>query len=465
MESLRHLSSGLAALSAALVIVALSAWPALAAWSVLTPSAQTVQVGETIDLSITGFKPCFSSAIPSQEILAVLWDKNPLSYSVVAGSLTANDFTVDIVVPSSPLGINQIDAGCSAGSTFVLQQQATVNVVAPVLAPSPQIIQAGKTVTVTGSGFELCTAPTGSTTVELSANGTPLATASGSNGDFQQLITVPPATAAGPYPVTAQCPRFSPRIPARDLATTSLDVVTLVLSPSSGTPGTTISVTGDGYTECDEVQVQLLRDATQAMITTNPIVPANGSFTVEVTVPFGATPGNDYQVDAGCYLAAGSEAVVSADELAVTPLVTPTSPTPPVTSASPSLSSPTPSSSSSSSPSPVTVTSSPVTVTSSPVTVTSSQSPGRTGGLWAPVALTGGAGTGLALGALLLVRALPVHRTRGRGWVSKHLRVVAGSAGPLSARVERRPGAMSVSVGLEPHLNHLENQQYEEVAR
>ena len=455
MESLRHLSSGLAALSAALVIVALSAWPALAAGSALTPSAQTVQVAETIDLSITGFKPCFSPAIPSREILAVLWDKNPLSYNVVAGSLTANNFTVDIVVPSSPLGINQIDAGCSAGSTFVLRQQATVNVVAPVLAPSPQIIQAGKTVTITGSGFELCTAPTGSTTVELSANGTPLATASGSNGDFQQLITVPSATVAGPYPVTAQCPRLSPSIPARDLVTTSLYVVTLALSPSSGTPGTTISVTGDGYTQCDEVQVQLLRDATQAMITTNPIVPANGSFTVEVTVPFSATPGNDYQVDAGCYLAAGSDAVVSADELAVTPLVTPTSPTPPPTppptSASPSLSSPTPSSSSSSS--------------SSPVTVTSSQSPGRTGGLWAPVALTGGAGTGLALGALLLVRALPVHRTRGRGWVSKHLRVVAGPAEPLSASVERRPGAMSVSVGLEPHLNHLENQQYEEVAR
>ena len=458
MESLRHLSSGLAALSAALVIVALSAWPALAAGSALTPSAQTVQVGETIDLSITGFKPCFSPAIPSRETLAVLWDKNPLSYNVVAGSLTANNFTVDIVVPSSPLGINQIDAGCSAGSTFVLQQQATVNVVAPVLAPSPQIIQAGKTVTITGSGFELCTAPTGSTTVELSANGTPLATASGSNGDFQQLITVPSATAAGPYPVTAQCPRLSPRIPVRDLATTSLYVVTLALSPSSGTPGTTISVTGDGYTQCDEVQVQLLRDATQAMITTNPIVPANGSFTVEVTVPFSATPGNDYQVDAGCYLAAGSDAVVSADELAVTPLVTQTSPTAPPTSASPSLSSPTPSSSSSSPPSPV-------TVTSSPVTVTSSQSPGRTGGLWAPVALTGGAGTGLALGALLLVRALPVHRTRGRGWVSKHLRVVAGPAEPLSASVERRPGAMSVSVGLEPHLNHLENQQCEEVAR
>jgi hypothetical protein len=58
MKSRRHLSSGLAALAAALVTVALSAWPALAAGSALTLSPETVQVGETIGLSFTGFKPC-----------------------------------------------------------------------------------------------------------------------------------------------------------------------------------------------------------------------------------------------------------------------------------------------------------------------------------------------------------------------------------------------------------------------
>jgi hypothetical protein len=80
------------------------------------------------------------------------------------------------------------------------------------------------------------------------------------------------------------------------------------------------------------------------------------------------------------------------------------------------------------------------------------------------VALVGGTGAGLALAALFLVRALSmVHGKRGQGWVNKHLRVVAGSAGPLSADVEHRPGAVSVSVGLEPHFDHLGHQQYEEV--
>jgi hypothetical protein len=446
MESPRYLSSGLAALAAALVAVALSAGPALAAGSILTPSPQTVQVGETIGFSVTGFKPCSAQAIPT-----VRWDNNPLlSYSVVAGSLTSNDFTVDFVVPPSPLGKNPIDAGCSVGSKYGLQQQATVNVVPPTLTPSQQIVQAGQTVTMTGSGFALCTDPAGGTTVELSADGTLLATASGSNGDFQRVITVPAATSAGPYPVTAECPG----LPVSDIVTADVSVVTLALSPGSGAPGTPITVTGAGFTQCHEVQLQLLRDTTQAVAASGPIVPANGGFTVDVTVPSSAATGTDYQVDAACYPAAASNAAIAIDPFAVTPLVTPTSPPPSSASGSsappsPSQASPTPSPSSAGSP-------------SSPARTSSS---GHTG-LWVPVALAGSTGAGLVLAGLLLVRALSMlHGRRGPRWVNKHLRVVTGSAGPMSADVEHRPGAVSVSVGLEPHLDHLGNQQYEEVTR
>jgi hypothetical protein len=442
MESFRYLSSGLAALSAALVAVALSASPALAAGSVLAPSAQTVQVGETIGLSVTGFKPCPAPAGP-----AVLWDQNLLSYKLVAGSLTANDFTVDFVVPSSPVGSHLIAAGCPTVNGYALQQRVLVKAVAAALAlaPSPQIVQAGGTVTMTGSGFALCTDPAGSTTVELSANGTPLAAASGSDGAFQQAITVPSGTPAGPYPVTAQCSAQ----PGSDLTSTSVYVATLALTPSSGIPGTTISVAGAGYTQCHELQLQLQRDTTQAVATSSPFVPANGSFIAELTVPSSAALGTDYQVDAECYPAVGTSAAIAVEPFAVTSPASSTSPTP----------SSTPTSSTSPSPSHSGTTTSP----SSPGPP-SPQSSRHTGGLWAPVALVGGTGAGLALAALFLVRALSmVHGKRGRGWVNKHLRVVGGSAGPLSADVEHRPGAVSVSVGLEPHLDHLGHQQYEEV--
>jgi large repetitive protein len=441
MDSLRYFSSELAALSAALVAVALSASPALAAGSVLTPSAQTVQVGETIGLSVTGFKPCPAPGSP-----VVLWDQNPLSYQLVAGSLTANDFEVDFVVPSSPVGSHLIAAGCLTVNRNALQQRVPVNVVAAALAlaPSPPSVQAGGTVTMSGSGFTPCTDPAGNTTVELTANGTPLVTASGSNGAFKQAITVPSGTPAGPYPVTAQCPAQ----PGSDLISTNEYVVTLALSPSSGIPGTTISVTGAGYTQCHEVQLQLLRDTTHPVATSSPLVPVNGSFTAGVTVPSSATLGTDYQVDAGCYSAAGPSAAIAVEPFAVTSPASSPSPTPSSTS------------SSSTSPSPAL---SGTTSPSSPGSP-SLQSSRHSGGLWAPVALVGGTGAGLALVALFLVGALAMaHGKRGRGWVNKHLRVVAGSADPLSADVEHRPGAVSVSVGLEPHFDHLGHQQYEEV--
>jgi large repetitive protein len=453
MELLRYLGRGFA-LSAALVAVALSASPALAAGSVLTPSAQAVQVGETVGLSVTGFKPC-----PANASLAVFWDQNPLSYTPVT-SLTPNDFTVDFVVPSSPVGSHVIAAGCVTAHGYELQQRVPVQVVAAtlVLAPSPQSVQPGGTVTITGSGFLVCTDPAGSTTVELSANGTSLATVSGSNGAFQQAITVPSGTPAGPYPVTAQCSAQ----PGSDLTSTSVYVVTLALSPGSGIPGTTISVTGAGYTQCHEAELQLLQGTTQAVATSSPFVPADGSFTAEVTVPSSAALGTDYQVDAGCYPAAGTFAAIAVEPFAVTSPANSPSPTPSSTPASSPPPTPSPTPASSTSPSPA---HSGTTSPSSPGSP-SPQSSRHTGGPWVPVALAGGTGAGLALAALLVVRALSmVHGKRGRGWVSKHLRVVAEAAGPLSAGAEHRPGAVSVSVGLEPHFDHLGNQQYEEVAR
>jgi hypothetical protein len=454
MESLRCLRSGLA-LSAALVVTALFVSPAQAAGSVVTPSAQTVQVGERIGLSVTGFKPC-----PATESLAVFWDQNPLSYTLAA-LLTPNNFTVDVVVPSSPVGSHVIAVGCATVVGHELQQRVSVQVVAaaPALTSSPRSVQPGGTVIITGTGFLVCTDPAGTTTVELSANETSLAMVSGSNGGFQQAITVPSGTAAGPYPVTAQCSAQ----PGSDLTSTSVAVVTLALSPDSGIPGTTISVTGAGYTQCHELQLQLLQSTTQAVATSSPFVLANGSFTAEVTVPPSAAPGTGYQVDAGCYPAVGAPAPIAVEPFAITPPDSSPSPTPsptPVSSPSPT---PSPAPASSTSPSPA---HSGTTATSSTPSSPSPQTSPHTGGPWIPVTLAGGTGVGVAFAALFLARVLSmVHGKRGRAWVGKHLRVVSEAAGPLSANAEDRPGTASVSVGLEPHFDHLVNQHYEEVTR
>jgi len=254
-----------------------------------------------------------------------------------------------------------------------------------------------------------------------------------------------------------------------------VDVVTLALSPSSGTPGTTISVTGGGFTQCHEVQLQLLQDATGTVAAGSPIVPANGSFTAGVTVPSSAAAGNDYQVDAWCYPDTDGSAPIAVEQFTVTSPATSASPTLSSTSASstpsgtakPSTGSPGSTPASSTSPGTAKPSTGSASSPGSPFTATSPQPPGRTGGLGVPVALVGSTGGGLAVVALLLARALSVvHGRRGRGWVNKHLRVTADWTGPLAGDVERRPGAASISVGLEPHVDHLGNeQQYEEVTR
>jgi len=105
----------------------------------------------------------------------------------------------------------------------------------------------------------------------------------------------------------------------------------------------------------------------------------------------------------------------------------------------------------------------------SPPRTTPPQHSRHSSGPWSPVALIGGTGGGLALALVVLLvvtRAVSmVHRRRNRAWVHQHLRVAAGPAGPVSAHLQRRPGAVSASFGLEPHLDRLGNQQYEEVAR
>ena len=380
------------------------------------------------------------------------WAGKPLAVdNVVAGAAGSDSFTADATVPTSQAGLYEVDAGCTVGVHYVAEVRGSVYVV--TLVPSAPLVQAGKPVTISGSGFTQCTDPAGSTTVDLSAAGTLLATASGAS--FQQGITVPVATSAGPYLVTAQCSAQ----PGIILASTNVSVVTLALSPVSATPGMTISATGSGFAQCDEVQLQLLRDATPTGPAGSPIVPANGGFTAGVTVPPSAAPGTDYQVEAGCHSATGSNASIAGDQLTVTPAGPPA--TPPTSPASPPTSPASPTSPTSAS---STTPSSPSSPLPSPAP--SGQPSGRASGLLQPVALVGGTSAGLALVALLLVRALSmVHGRRGRGWVNKHLRVAAGWARPLSARVERRRGATSVSVGLEPHFDGLRNPQNEEAAR
>jgi hypothetical protein len=317
------------------------------------------------------------------------------------------------------------------------------------LMTAPAGVQAGRSVTITGSGFGRCVEQNSHPVVDLFTSNSQAPLATESTAAFQLPVTVPAGTAAGAFPVTAQCSSD----PGQNIGSVSVAVVTLALSSGSVVPGTTITTTGSGYTPCSEVQVQLVQ-GTQTVSVSSPAAAPGGSFGTGLTVPAGAVPGDDYQVEAGCYPASSATTVAAAEPFAVTT---------PVASSSPTASSPSPSPSSSFSPSP-----SPSPSPTSRASSSASSAPhlGSGGGPWTPVALIGGTGAGAALLTLGAVRASALARgRRGRAWVRKHLRAVAGQTGSVSAGIQERPGPSSVSVGLEPHSDPLGHQHDEETGQ
>ena len=182
--------------------------------------------------------------------------------------------------------------------------------------------------------------------------------------------------------------------------------------------------------------------------------------------------------------------------LPCTPTPTPTTATPTPTTPTPTTATPTPTTAT---PTPTTATPTPTTATPTPTTPTPTtatpttatptpkhngtptpttatpgsppaSTPGGTPptGRGVPIALVSGTSAGLPLVALFLVWAFTSHARKVRRhvrWVKEHLRVVAGSSPDLpSAEIRPRPGARSVSLGLEPH-DDLGDQKIKEVAR
>jgi hypothetical protein len=134
----------------------------------------------------------------------------------------------------------------------------------PALGAAPSSVRPGGTLTLDGSGFGACK----SQTVVLSVDGTGVqpATADVSNGGFHELITIPAISPTGSFTAIAQC---SPG-PSGGHASTSVDVVTLSISSSSGIPGTTITARGNGWLQCHEVQARLVRAGTQVAAVSDP---------------------------------------------------------------------------------------------------------------------------------------------------------------------------------------------------
>ena len=184
----------------------------------------------------------------------------------------------------------------------------------------------------------------------------------------------------------------------------------LQVTPSQVPPGGVIRVSGDDDALCDKpgsrvTSVRLLL-GNQAV----DVAGSRGRFLARVTVPAGATAG-DYPVSAACYVRSRGRSHGVA----------------------------------------------PRPFASRVLTV----APGRSSGTALIALVSGGGGASIVLVILLLVWALGSRMRKPHhdvSWVKEHLRVVAGSSpGSPSAKIRRRPGARPLSLGLEPHDDHLWN--------
>jgi hypothetical protein len=237
---------------------------------------------------------------------------------------------------------------------------------------------------------------------------------------------------------------------------------TLQLSQSQAAPGDTISVTGDGYAQCtdpesQDTSVRLLGDGNQIADVTG----SGGSFSTQITVPPNE-PAGDHTVAAECFDAASGE--TTSGVLASSDLV--------VTEPGGGGGSPPAQGNGSNSGQGVNGSNSGQGNGSGQGDISGqgNGSPGQSStGDGAPIALVSGVGGGLIVAILLLLWALVSHtgkRRRGVRWVKEHLRAVPESSpGAPSAAIRPRPGAKSVSLGLEPHADHLGSQKIKEVAR
>ncbi len=362
----------------------------------------------------------------------------------------------------------------SAGFALVAAVSALLLGARPAVAagrtvtPSTRTVQAGDQITLAGVGFWKC-ASVNNLSVTWDGMPVPQVTASLSgDGNFTVLVLAPQG-ALGLSPVTASCP-------GGNSGSTFVDEVNLTSASQVVQAGQMVTITGAGFTPClssasntdialsvngttectcRQVQLQLDQAGAPPRTLASSVGLADGSFSSQVTVPASAPPGG-YSVGAWCLADAGTTTKVASAQVAVLPGSS--------GSASPTSASPTPTSPSAAGHIPHSVTPTP--------RPDSSSSPGTTAPhrhvshqAWSPVALAGGAGVVLSL-LVLAGRTVSTALTRrGRGWARKHLRTVARADEKAQPNVQRAPGSVPLTLGLEPHHDDLGTRKLEVTQR
>ncbi|MBO0608649.1 choice-of-anchor G family protein [Myceligenerans salitolerans] len=264
----------------------------------ITPSISVdptvVDPGECTVVSGEGYTP--NSTVTVQLTDA---DGNPVGDPVTAETDETGAFTVDLCVPEDAEPGDYTVIGTDDETGTPAETPLTVNPegdISPTIVADPDVVAPGDTTDIIGDGYT----PDSTVTIQLvdpdgNPVGDPVTAATDETGSFVLPAVIMEETEPGEYTVigTDDTTGIAADTP---LTVTPVDGIdpTLSVDPSEVAAGESTEVTGEGYTPDSTVTVQLV-DADG-----NPVgdpvedVPTdeNGMFTVSLTVPEDAEPGD-----------------------------------------------------------------------------------------------------------------------------------------------------------------------------
>jgi hypothetical protein len=251
--------------------------------------------GTTVTVSGSGFAASVSGIVWFDSNNNGAFDLGEPSASVTTGPL--GTFTATLTVPTVPAGTYNIYADVPLG--LPVEASASFTVLIPSITVSPTSGPPGTSVSISGTDF----IPGASGVVWFDIDndgvldpGEPFVSVTASaTGMFTATLTVPtvPFQAAG-YNIRADVPSGGPV----EASATFLVTPAISLSPTSGSPGTTVTVSGSGFAA--SVSGIVWFDSNNngafdlgepsASVTTGPL----GTFTATLTVP--TVPAGTYNI-------------------------------------------------------------------------------------------------------------------------------------------------------------------------
>jgi len=238
----------------------------------ITPTSGTV--GTTITVHGTGFSA-------SETGISLSCGGNAINYAVTVDS--TGSWTATFTIPDMPSGVTHpVTATRSSGTTVTASQNITV---VPSITLTPTSGPVGTSATVTGKGFAA------SETITVTIDGETVKTgiATDANGSWQSTFTLPDSPGGtrsiGVYGSTTSSGTVSDR-------TFTVNPL-LTVTPSSGTIGTQVTVTGTGFAASEgNIVVTFDNRSLRSGITAS----TKGRWTTTFEVP--ASPGGPHTIAA-----------------------------------------------------------------------------------------------------------------------------------------------------------------------